>query len=69
MKKAHWLALAGIIVISLVAQFSVAEHHHWWDVIPAFYGIFGFLGGVILIVVSRWYGKYVAYRREDYYDR
>jgi hypothetical protein len=69
MKRLHWVALTIITIITLIAQYSVEEHHHWWDVIPAFYAIYGFIGCLLIVVVSKWFGKRIAFRNEDYYDR
>ncbi len=45
-----------------------AEHaEHWWGAIPLFYVLFGFLGCVVIIFFSKWLGKLLLQRKEDYY--
>jgi hypothetical protein len=69
MTRKHWLVLSVIAVVSLIAQLSVKERHHWWDAIPAFYAAYGFVGCIVIVIVSKWFGKKIAFRDEDYYDR
>ncbi|MHC1635176.1 MAG: hypothetical protein ACXQTS_00940 [Candidatus Methanospirareceae archaeon] len=40
-----------------------------WEKIPAFYALFGFIGCIILIVVSKALGHYWLQKEEDYYER
>ena len=68
MRRIHWAFLVVMTVISLVGQYSV-EPHHWWDMIPGFYAIYGFVGCIIIIKISKWFGKKAVFRDEDYYDR
>jgi hypothetical protein len=68
MNKIHWIILAVITLLSLIGQYAV-EHHHWWDMIPGFYAIYGFVGCILIVKVSKWYGKKISFRDEDYYDR
>ena len=42
---------------------TTAEH------LPGFWSIFGFVGCVLLVIVSKWFGKAGIVQREDYYDR
>lgn len=69
MKKIHWIILGIITVLSLIGQFSIEHHHHWWDMIPGFYAIFGFVGCVLIFKLSKLFGKKIVYRDEDYYDK
>jgi hypothetical protein len=68
MKKIHWIILALITIVSLIGQLF-ADHHHWWDAIPGFYAFYGFVGCILIVVVSKWFGKKIVFRDEDYYDR
>ena len=36
--------------------------------VPAFWSIFGFLGCVAIILLSKWYGHLGIMTREDYYE-
>ena len=69
MKKIHWILLAVITLISLIGQYSVEHHHHVWDLIPGFYAFFGFIGCILIVKVSKWYGKKLVFRDEEYYDK
>ena len=53
---------------------AVASHGFWAtsyhiaENVPAFWTIFGFLGCVVLVVVSKSYGHFGVSKREDYYS-
>ncbi len=68
MKKIYWVILVVMTGISLIGQYS-SEHHHWWDMIPAFYAVYGFVGCILIIKISKWFGKKIVFKDEDYYDR
>lgn len=71
MKTWHWIALGVLTVISLIFEFVFLADYdsHWWNAIPGFYIIWGFLSCAIIIYVSKWLGKLFIFRNEDYYDR
>ena len=52
---------------------AVASHGFWAtsyhiaENVPAFWTLFGFLGCVVLVVVSKSYGHFWVSKREDYY--
>jgi uncharacterized membrane protein len=56
------LALADIFLVSNDEAHTAAEHF------PAFWSIFGFVGCVLIIVLSKWFGHLGIMTREDYYD-
>lgn len=63
------LALIGIT--SFVAEFvflSGPSHEHWWNSIPGFYAIWGFLGAAGIILISKGLGALLIQQKEDYYD-
>lgn len=72
MKKQHWIALTLVALFSFVGEWGSAsdpEHAaHFWSAIPGFYAVYGFLGCVAIIVISKWLGKILLQRREDYYE-
>ena len=53
---------------------AVASHGFWAtsyhiaENVPAFWTLFGFLGCVVLVVVSKTYGHFGVSKREDYYS-
>jgi len=70
MKKWHWVVLGVLTVISLILEFTFLADYdsHWWNSIPAFYAIWGFLSCIVIIYVSKWLGKLFIFRKENYYD-
>jgi drug/metabolite transporter (DMT)-like permease len=62
------LALLALLVLADI--FFVDKHHahtaaeHWWG----FWAIFGFVGCVLIIIISKWFGHAGIMQREDYYD-
>jgi len=61
--------LALLILIDAIPALVHKEHahtpiEHW----PAFWAVFGFVGCVILILVSKWFGQAGIMQREDYYE-
>ena len=70
MKKWHWISLITLIGITLAAQiFATHEKdEHWYNIIPAFWSVFGFVGCLLIIAVAKGLGKFFLQRKEDYYD-
>ena len=63
------LAIAAIL--SLLAGFWMspdAAHDAWWNRIPAFFALFGFIGCIVIIFSAKFLGKVLLRRKEDYYD-
>lgn len=67
MKRWHWTALALLTILSLAAQFA-AEREYWWEKIPAFWAVYGFVGCMLIIVIAKAIGKHFVQKKEDYYD-
>jgi hypothetical protein len=60
--------LALLIVVD--ALFVNKEHAHTRvEHFPAFWSVFGFIGCVLIIILSKWYGHAGIMTREDYYDQ
>ncbi|MCX7707018.1 MAG: hypothetical protein N2204_03310 [Anaerolineae bacterium] len=63
------LLLALLVIVDAIPGVVNKEHAHTaverW---PGFWAVFGFLGCVLLIVVSKWLGHAGIMQREDYYD-
>jgi len=70
MKTWHWVALGILTFITLILEFTVLADYdsHWWDSIPAFYVLWGFISCILIIYVSKWLGKLFLFRDESYYD-
>lgn len=63
------LLLALLVIVDAIPGVVNKEHAHTaverW---PGFWAVFGWLGCVLLIVVSKWLGHAGIMQREDYYD-
>ena len=66
------LVLYAICAALVVADFFIDRHHHGpqhpWEIVPAFYAIYGFVACVILVLAATQMRKLVM-RKEEYYDR
>ena len=73
-KKYHtlrWRLLIAILVVIVIADFLVERHqgHNFWDAIPGWGAIFGFVSCTVIIFVSKFIGKKGGImKKEDYYD-
>jgi uncharacterized membrane protein len=56
------LAVAGGVFL------PSGEGHGWWDSVPLFWSLFGFVGCVVIIYVSKWLGTVLLQKKEEYYD-
>lgn len=69
MKTWHWVALIVPTLITVVIQLFVPYHQpSWWDRIPTFYVIYGFIGCTLIIFFSKWLGKLMIQKDEKFYD-
>ncbi len=57
--------LAGI----LVHLFLHPHPHFWWEEIPVFSAIYGFIGCIVIIIASKALGHYLLQKEEDYYEK
>ena len=70
MKQWHWITLALLVAVSIIA--GLLGHHepghgHWWDAIPGFYAFYGIAGSCAIIYLSWLLGRKMLHRDEDYY--
>jgi len=57
------------VLIAVDALFVSKEHAHTRiEHLPAFWSVFGFIGCVLIIIGSKWFGHTGIMTREDYYD-
>ncbi len=67
-----FLAIVLVAIIPVVLDFFITngdeENGLWWLDICGFFALLGFIGCVVLVVVSKWLGKYWLQRNKDYYD-
>jgi hypothetical protein len=58
----------GACIILVIVDFFVHRHvEMWWEKIPAFYALYGFVACVVLVIAAKAMRK-VVMREEDYYD-
>jgi hypothetical protein len=64
-----YIVLALLIVADALPFLVDKEHAHTkaeqW---PGFWSLFGFVACVLIVLLSKWYGKAGIMQREDYYD-
>jgi hypothetical protein len=65
-----WLCVGVLGLLVLGDAFLVdKEHAHTQaEHFPAFWAVFGFVGCVLIILLSKWFGHAGIMTREDYYD-
>ncbi|MDP2682047.1 MAG: hypothetical protein Q8P28_04450 [Deltaproteobacteria bacterium] len=66
LKKLLYITLAVIVA----ADFLVPREHaaFFWDDIPGWSAVYGFISCVLIIVVSKFLGHRGLMKKEDYYD-
>jgi drug/metabolite transporter (DMT)-like permease len=60
---------AGVLAGFLVHQLHLVHPHFWWEEIPVFSAIYGFVGCVVIIVASKALGHHWLQKEEDYYEK
>jgi hypothetical protein len=64
------LALAVLVLVDAIPALVDKEHAHTEaERFPGFWAVFGLVGCVVLILISKWFGHLGIMTREDYYDR
>jgi hypothetical protein len=67
-RKALWRAFVGSLVLLVLADFVLERHgSHWWERIPVFFGLYGFIGCALLVLIAKRL-RSVLKRDEDYYE-
>jgi hypothetical protein len=70
LKTVIGVSIGLLVVLVLLDYFLVDKEHahtqpeHWFG----FWSVFGFIGCVLIIILSKWYGHAGIMTREDYYD-
>lgn len=61
----------GVLILLILVDFIIPRHeiHFFGDKIPGFWSFFGFIACVVIIVASKWLGKFGLMKDEDYYDK
>ncbi len=68
-KKLRLSLLFSIVIVSILGFIFPDHHpHFWWQKIPIFDVVFGFIGCIVIILVSKWIGHTWLMKPEEYYD-
>jgi hypothetical protein len=64
-----YVVLGLVVLMDAIPAIVDKEHahtsiEHW----PSFWAVFGFVGCVLIIIVSKWFGHAGIMVREDYYE-
>ena len=59
--------VTGLLSIGTAYYVSWKSPHGWWDSIPAYWAIFGFVGCWVIVIGSKWLGKMFLSKDEDWY--
>ncbi|MBI5179955.1 MAG: hypothetical protein HZA05_00970 [Nitrospirae bacterium] len=62
------LAVILLIEIAVVYVLHLGHGHFWFEDLPAFGSIYGFISCVLIIVVSKFIGHHWLMKKEDYYN-
>lgn len=59
-----------ILALTVVLDLFIPRDHvyFFWDDIPGFSAVYGFISCIVIIIVSKALGHYWLSRPEDYYD-
>tara|TARA_Y100000031_G_C8130415_1_gene342621 strand:- start:8 stop:274 length:267 start_codon:yes stop_codon:yes gene_type:complete len=69
MKKIKKLTYIVLFLLVLI-DFFIHRHHvaFFWDKIPGFNALYGFIACILIIIVSKALGKHWLSKPEDFYD-
>jgi hypothetical protein len=72
LKTVIWIScaiLALVVVVDAIPGMVDKEHAHTAvEHLPTFWAVFGFLGCVVIVLFSKWFGHRGIMTREDYYE-
>jgi len=69
LKKLRFILYGAIAITGVLGFVFPYKHpHFWWQKIPVFDAIFGFIGCIIIIIFSKWLGHRWLMKDEHYYD-
>jgi hypothetical protein len=65
-----WAVVGVAAFVTIVVDLFARPPHGgpWWHLVPAFDLVYGFVGCVAIVVMSKALGKWWVQRSETYYD-
>ncbi len=61
--------LFGSIILLVIIDFFMTKHpEFYWEEYPSFYGVYGFVACVLLVLGAKYILRPIIKRREEYYD-
>ena len=68
--KLLFLFLASIASILFAVDFFIPnnEAHFHYESYPAFYGVYGFVAFILLVLIAKYILRPIVYRKEDFYE-
>ncbi|MCK5427524.1 MAG: hypothetical protein KAJ34_07490 [Thermodesulfovibrionia bacterium] len=62
------LVLIAVAEIAVIYVFHLGHGHFFFENLPVFGSVYGFISCVLIIVVSKFLGHMWLMKKEDYYD-
>ena len=69
MKRRLLIILIAFIPFVLLDRFFGGHGEFPWPGILGFFALFGLIGCVAIVLISKWLGHHWLQRKEDYYER
>jgi hypothetical protein len=65
-----YISIFVSIMAGILAMLFLHLHpHFWWEEIPVFSAVYGFVGCVVIIIASKALGHQWLQKEEDYYEK
>ncbi|MCX5916122.1 MAG: hypothetical protein NTX30_05460 [Deltaproteobacteria bacterium] len=69
MKTFKIIFISGIVLSCILGFLFPNPHpHFWWQYVPVYDAVFGFLGCLLIILLAKTLGHFWLQKKEDYYD-
>jgi len=69
MKVFKYVYSGGVILTCILGFVFPNPHpHFWWQSVPVYDLVFGFLGCLLIILLSKTLAHFWLQKKEDYYD-
>lgn len=69
MRVFKFIYIGGVILTCILGFVFPNPHpHFWWQYVPVYDALFGFLGCLLIILLAKTLGHFWLQKKEDYYD-